>query len=57
VRRWGQYAAEWSVGGRIALADRLGIPVTYLSGDHGGWGSDRQEFADKLLEVLQDARS
>jgi len=41
----------------IALADRLGIPVTYLPGGHGGWGSDRQEFADKLHEVLQEARS
>jgi pimeloyl-ACP methyl ester carboxylesterase len=36
----------------IALADRLGIPVTYLPGGHGGWGSDRQEFADKLDEAL-----
>ena len=41
----------------IALADRLGIPVTYLPGGHGGWGSDRQEFADKLHEVLQEAPS
>ncbi len=41
----------------IALADRLGSPVTYLPGGHGGWGSDRQEFADKLHEVLQEAPS
>jgi pimeloyl-ACP methyl ester carboxylesterase len=36
----------------VALADRLGIPVTYLPGGHGGWGADRQEFADKLDEAL-----
>ncbi len=39
----------------IALAERLGIPVIYLPGAHGGWGSDPQEFADKLHEVLQQA--
>jgi hypothetical protein len=37
----------------IALANRLGIEVTYLPGAHGGWGSDPQEFADKLDEVLR----
>jgi pimeloyl-ACP methyl ester carboxylesterase len=37
----------------IALAERLEIPVTYLPGAHGGWGSDPQEFADRLDEVLQ----
>jgi hypothetical protein len=37
----------------IALADRLGIPVTYLPGGHGGWGADPQVFADRLHEVLQ----
>ncbi len=37
----------------IALADRLGVPVTYLPGAHGGWGSDPQEFAEKLDEALQ----
>ena len=41
----------------IALADRLGIPVTYLPGGHGGWGSDRQEFADRLHEALQQGPS
>jgi pimeloyl-ACP methyl ester carboxylesterase len=40
----------------IALADRLGIPVTYLPGGHGGWGADRQHFADALHHVLQEAR-
>jgi pimeloyl-ACP methyl ester carboxylesterase len=39
----------------IALAEGLGIPVTYLPGAHGGWGSDPQEFAAKLHEVLQGA--
>jgi pimeloyl-ACP methyl ester carboxylesterase len=38
----------------IALADRLGTPVAYLPGAHGGWGSDRQEFADKLHELLHE---
>ena len=37
----------------VALADRLGIPVTYLPGAHGGWGSDPQEFADRLDGILQ----
>jgi hypothetical protein len=39
----------------IALAERLGIAVTYLPGAHGGWGSDPQEFADRLRETLQEA--
>ena len=37
----------------VALADRLGIAVTYLPGGHGGWGSDPQELADRLHEALQ----
>jgi pimeloyl-ACP methyl ester carboxylesterase len=36
-----------------ALAERLGIAVTYLPGAHGGWGADPQEFAERLHEVLQ----
>jgi len=36
----------------IALAERLGIDVTYLPGAHGGWGSDPQEFAERLHEAL-----
>jgi pimeloyl-ACP methyl ester carboxylesterase len=39
----------------IALAERLGIPATYLPGGHGGWGSDPQEFAEKLDKVLEEA--
>ena len=39
----------------VALAERLGIAVTYLPGAHGGWGSDPQEFAEKLHAVLREA--
>jgi hypothetical protein len=38
----------------LALADRLGIPVTYLPGSHGGWGADPQEFAGSVHNVLQE---
>lgn len=37
----------------IALAERLEIPVTPLPGGHGGWGSDPQEFAERLDDALQ----
>jgi hypothetical protein len=30
--------------------------LTYLPGAHGGWGSDPQEFAERLHEVLQGSR-
>jgi pimeloyl-ACP methyl ester carboxylesterase len=36
-----------------ALADRAGIEVSHLPGAHGGWGSDPQEFADRLDELLR----
>jgi pimeloyl-ACP methyl ester carboxylesterase len=39
----------------VALAERLGIAVTYLPGAHGGWGSDPEEFAERLHEALQEA--
>ena len=39
----------------ITLAERLGIRVTYLPGGHGGWGSDPQDFAERLHHALQDA--
>lgn len=48
----GEQAARRSA---IALAERLGIAVTPLPGAHGGWGSDPQEFAERLDEVLQGA--
>ena len=48
----GEQAARRSA---MALAERLGIPVTYLPGAHGGWGSDPQEFAERLHEALQEA--
>jgi pimeloyl-ACP methyl ester carboxylesterase len=47
----GEQAARRSA---IALAERLGIPVTHLPGAHGGWGSDPQEFADRLHQVFQE---
>jgi len=37
----------------IALAERLGVAVTYLPGAHGGWGSDPQEFAERLDTLLR----
>lgn len=39
----------------VALAQRLETPVTYLPGGHGGWGSDPQEFADRLHGALREA--
>ena len=37
----------------IALAERLSTDLAYLPGAHGGWGSDPQEFAEQLHELLQ----
>jgi hypothetical protein len=48
----GEQAARRSA---FALAERLGIPVTYLPGAHGGWGSDPHEFAERLHHELQAA--
>ena len=45
----GEQAARRSA---LALAERLGNRVAYLPGAHGGWGSDPQEFAERLHEVL-----
>jgi pimeloyl-ACP methyl ester carboxylesterase len=39
----------------FALAERLGVPVAYLPGSHGGWGSDPHEFADRLYAAIQGA--
>lgn len=38
----------------IALAERPGIAAASLPGGHGGWGSDPQEFAEKLHDLLQE---
>jgi hypothetical protein len=37
----------------IALAELLDTDVTYLPGAHGGWGSDPEEFAERLDEALR----
>jgi pimeloyl-ACP methyl ester carboxylesterase len=37
----------------LALAERLESAVAYLPGGHGGWGSDPQEFAERLDELLK----
>jgi pimeloyl-ACP methyl ester carboxylesterase len=39
----------------VALAERLGVPVTPLPGAHGGWGSDPAEFAERLDRALRSA--
>ena len=36
----------------FALAERLDLPVAYLPGSHGGWGSDPQEFAERLHSAI-----
>src|SRR5262249_12296971 len=36
-----------------ALAARVGIEVSSLPGAHGGWGSDPQDFANRLDALLQ----
>jgi pimeloyl-ACP methyl ester carboxylesterase len=46
----GQQAARRAA---IALAEQLGSAVAYLPGGHGGWGSDPQEFAERLDELLK----
>jgi pimeloyl-ACP methyl ester carboxylesterase len=36
-----------------ALADSIGIEASTLPGGHGGWGSDPQDFADRLDGLLR----
>jgi pimeloyl-ACP methyl ester carboxylesterase len=36
-----------------ALAERVGVGLAHLPGAHGGWGSDPQEFADALDDLLR----
>jgi pimeloyl-ACP methyl ester carboxylesterase len=38
----------------VALSERLDTPVTYLPGAHGGWGSDPQDFANRLHDALRN---
>ncbi len=38
-----------------ALAERVGVAVAHLPGAHGGWGSDPQQFADRLAELFNRA--
>jgi hypothetical protein len=57
VSATGETSGEQAAGrAAVALAERLGIPVAYLPGAHGGWGSDPQEFADRVDALLQDSR-
>jgi pimeloyl-ACP methyl ester carboxylesterase len=44
---------QWAKRATLELAERLGTEVTYLPGAHGGWGSDPQEFAERLDDALQ----
>jgi pimeloyl-ACP methyl ester carboxylesterase len=41
--------------GARAVAEHVGIEVSYLPGAHGGWGSDPQDFADRLDGLLRRA--
>jgi pimeloyl-ACP methyl ester carboxylesterase len=36
-----------------ALAERLGIELTYFEGGHGGFGAPEEAFAEKLHEILR----
>lgn len=36
-----------------ALAEKLGIELTYFEGAHGGWGASDEAFAERVNEVLQ----
>lgn len=50
----GERSAEQSARrATVALAERMGVPVTFFPGAHGGWGADPQMYADRLHEVLQ----
>jgi pimeloyl-ACP methyl ester carboxylesterase len=37
----------------VALAERLGIDLTYFEGAHGGFGASEETFAEKLHETLR----
>lgn len=36
----------------VALAERLGIELTYFEGGHGGFGASQEAFAERLHEIL-----
>jgi pimeloyl-ACP methyl ester carboxylesterase len=36
-----------------ALAERLGLELTYFEGAHGGWGAPEEAFAERLDQVLR----
>lgn len=36
----------------VALAEKLGIELTYFEGAHGGWGASDEAFAERVHEVL-----
>lgn len=36
-----------------ALADKLGIELTWFEGAHGGWGAPEEAFAERLDEILR----
>lgn len=38
-----------------ALADKLGIELTWFEGGHGGWGAPEEVFAERLDEILRGA--
>ncbi len=37
----------------VALAEKLGIELTYFEGAHGGWGASDEAFAERVHESLQ----
>lgn len=39
----------------LALAERLGVELTYFEGAHGGFGAPEEEFCRRLDEVLRGA--
>ena len=48
-------AEQAAFRGAKALADRLGIELTWFEGAHGGWGAPEEAFAERVDEVLRGA--
>jgi acetyltransferase/esterase len=40
-----------------ALADAIGIELTYFEGGHGGFGASDEAFAEKVHETLRSDRT